>query len=118
MDTAGNGMPTHPRLPPLNTLRAFWAVMRCGNLRDAAGDLLVTPQAVGHQMKILERTLQVTLFDRTQNTLMPTEQAVLLFHFVKSGFGQFDQGLTTISELTHGDQSPGFLPNASPHQTH
>jgi len=50
-----NVMPSlHPRLPPLNTLRAFRAVMRCGNLQDAAGELLVTPQAVGHQMRMLE----------------------------------------------------------------
>lgn len=106
---------THPQLPPLNTLRAFWTVMRRGSLREAAGELLMTPQAVGHHMKALERTLQVTLFDRKQNAIKPTEQAVLLFHFVKSGFGQFDEGLAMVAEQARGQEHLALLRQASPH---
>lgn len=90
--------------PPLNTLRVFWVVMRRGKLCEAAAELEVTPQAVGHQIKVLEELLQVRLFDRRPNGLKPTEQAVLLFHFVKSGFDEFEEGLANLS------RSPSTLP--------
>jgi LysR family transcriptional regulator, glycine cleavage system transcriptional activator len=54
----------HMRLPPLNALRAFWAVMRQGSFRSAADELLVTPQAVSQQIKLLEDILHVPLFER------------------------------------------------------
>ena len=85
-----------PGLPPLNSLKAFLAVMRHGNLRGAAKELAVTPQAVGHQMKVLEKMLQVSLFERKANEIKPTEKAVLFFHFVKAGFGAFEEGLAAI----------------------
>jgi LysR family glycine cleavage system transcriptional activator len=83
--------------PPLNTLRVFWVVMRRGKLCEAAGELEVTAQAVGHQIRVLEEILQIRLFDRRPNGLMPTEQAVLLFHFVRSGFDELEEGLARIS---------------------
>ncbi len=42
------------RLPPLNALRVFWAVMRMGSFRAASEELLVSPQAVSQQIKQLE----------------------------------------------------------------
>lgn len=51
------------RLPPLNALRAFEAAARLGTLARAAEELRVTPSAIGHQVRNLEETLDVRLFE-------------------------------------------------------
>jgi len=53
-----------PTLPPLNALRAFDALARCGSLRAAAADLGVVPGAVRQQIASLEEHFGVPLFDR------------------------------------------------------
>ena len=77
------------RLPPLNALRVFHAVARHRSFRQAADELLVTPQAVGQQIKLLEDTLQVSLFERKGRAIELTESAIVLSHFVKAGFDEF-----------------------------
>lgn len=51
-------------LPPLNALRAFDALARCGSLRAAAQDLGVVPGAVRQQLQSLEEHFGVTLCTR------------------------------------------------------
>lgn len=85
------------RLPPLNALRVFWAVMRKGSFRSAADELLVTPQAVSQQIRLLEETLGVTLFLRKGRVIEPTEQAIVLSHFVEAGFGEFSEGIRRVT---------------------
>jgi LysR family glycine cleavage system transcriptional activator len=53
-----------PPLPPLNALRAFDALARCGSLRAAAADLGVVPGAVRQQIASLEEHFGVPLFNR------------------------------------------------------
>ncbi|WP_341486760.1 LysR family transcriptional regulator [Pararhizobium sp. A13] len=53
----------HP-LPPLNALRAFDALARCGSLRAAAQDLGVVPGAVRQQLQGLEEYFGAALFIR------------------------------------------------------
>ena len=52
------------RLPPLNALRAFEAAARSESFTRAAEELNVTQGAVSHQVKALEETLGVRLFNR------------------------------------------------------
>ncbi|TNC10066.1 LysR family transcriptional regulator [Methylobacterium terricola] len=92
------------RLPPLNALRAFHAVMRHGSFRGAADNLLVSPQAVSQQIKLLEETLAVVLFDRRGRTIVPTESAVLLAHFVQSGFDEFREGVRRVARVGQRDR--------------
>lgn len=89
------------RLPPLNALRAFWVVMRKGSFRAAADDLLVTPQAVSQQIKLLEETLNVPLFERRGRVVEPTEHAILLSHFVQAGFDEFTEGIQRVTNSTY-----------------
>jgi LysR family glycine cleavage system transcriptional activator len=89
------------RLPPLNALRAFWAVMRQGSLRGAADDLLVSPQAVSQQIKLLEDILHVQLFERKGRMVEPTEQAIVLSHFVQAGFDEFTEGVRRVTNSTY-----------------
>lgn len=89
------------RLPPLNALRAFWFVMRKGSFRAAADDMLVTPQAVSQQIKLLEDTLNVPLFERKGRIVEPTERAILLSHFIQAGFDEFTEGIQRVTNSTY-----------------
>ena len=60
------------RLPPLNALRAFEAAARHLSFTKAAGELSVTQAAVSHQVKALERRLNVQLFQRANRALALT----------------------------------------------
>src|SRR5499427_6628752 len=60
------------RLPPLNGLKAFEAAARSESFTRAAQELNVTQGAVSHQVKALEATLGVKLFNREQQRLVMT----------------------------------------------
>lgn len=89
------------RLPPLNALRVFWVVMRMGSFRSAADELLVTPQAVSQQIKLLEDILGVPLFVRKGRIAEPTEPAIVLSHFVEAGFGELGEGVRRVTQAAY-----------------
>lgn len=101
-----------PRLPPLNALRVFQAVSRYRSFRKAADELLVSPQAVSQQIKLLEDTLGVALFDRKGRAIVATEQGILLAHFVQAGFDEFAEG---VRRVTKTSQRNRINVNASPY---
>src|SRR5207302_9369520 len=61
------------RLPPLNALKAFEAAARSESFTQAADELNVTQGAVSHQVKALEATLGLKLFNRERQRLTLTE---------------------------------------------
>jgi LysR family transcriptional regulator, glycine cleavage system transcriptional activator len=61
------------RLPPLNALKAFEAAARSESFTRAAEELSVTQGAVSHQVKALEATLGIKLFNREHQQLVITE---------------------------------------------
>ncbi len=74
------------RLPPLNPLRAFEATARHGSLSKAAGELNVTHGAISHQIRALELSLKVKLFERAGQRLKLTPQGAELLPAVSSAF--------------------------------
>jgi LysR family glycine cleavage system transcriptional activator len=74
------------RLPPLNPLRAFEATARHGSLTLAAGELNVTHGAISHQIRALELTLKVKLFQRAGRRLKLTPNGAELLPAVSSAF--------------------------------
>lgn len=62
--------------PPLNALRAFEAALRLNSFALAAGELNVTPGAVGQQVRKLEDWLGVRLFQRSVRQIQPTAEAL------------------------------------------
>lgn len=74
------------RLPPLNPLRAFEAAARQGSLTRAAGELNVTHGAISHQIKALEASLSVRLFERVGQRLKLTAHGAELLPAVSSAF--------------------------------
>ena len=89
------------RLPSLNALRVFHVAFQCRSLRKASEELSVTPQAVGQQLRLLEDSLNVTLFERRGRTLQPTEAGLLLASYVKSGFGELAEGVRRVTRSVH-----------------
>ena len=61
------------QLPPLNALRAFEAAARSESFTRAAEELCVTQGAVSHQVKALEATLGIKLFNRERQRLVITD---------------------------------------------
>jgi Transcriptional regulator len=76
------------RTPHLNPLRALEATLRLGSFRAATGELGVTPAAVGHQVRTLDRRLGRPLLDRAATGVRPTEEADALAPRLTQGFAR------------------------------
>lgn len=76
-------MPTHL---PLTALRAFDAAARLGSFRAAADALALTPSAVSHQIRALERRVGVALFVRGPRRVALTEAGERLARATASAF--------------------------------
>ncbi|TDH35796.1 LysR family transcriptional regulator [Pseudohoeflea suaedae] len=71
---------------PLNALRTFEVAMRQGSFTKAAIELRVTQAAVSHQIARLEDVLGTTLFQRTSQGLVATDEGRMLFPVLEYGF--------------------------------
>lgn len=74
------------RLPPLNALRAFEAASRHLSIKAAAADLNVTPGAISQQLKLLEESLGLKLFDRRHQAITLTPAGQNYFPAVRRAF--------------------------------
>lgn len=90
-------MSSRIRLPPLNSLRVFHAVVRHRSLREAAEELYVSPQAVGQQVRLLEEALGVVLMEREGRGIRLTEKAITLSHYINAGFEEFEEGIRRVT---------------------
>ena len=86
------------RLPSLTALRAFEAAARHRSLTRAAGELHVTPAAVSHQVKTLERELGLRLFLRQGRRLAATAEARAGLAELRRGFDLVAEGVRRIRE--------------------
>jgi DNA-binding transcriptional LysR family regulator len=82
---------------PLSSLRAFEAAARTGSFSVAAKDLNLTPSAVSHAIRGLERSLGVALFLREGRSIRLTGEGEVLMHHVERGFGELQLGLGSVS---------------------
>ncbi len=85
-----------PRHLPLSALRAFEAVTRTGSFR-AASDLNLTPSAVSHPIRSLERELGTMLFEREGRSIRLTPEGETLMRQVERGFGELQLGLGNVA---------------------
>jgi LysR family glycine cleavage system transcriptional activator len=84
------------KLPPLAELRAFEAAARHLSFKMAAAELHVTPTAISHQVKLLERYCGRALFRRRPRPLMLTTAGERLFPAIRDGFQAFADALATV----------------------
>ena len=75
------------RALPLNALRAFDAVARLSSFTRAGQELGMTQTAVSYQIKLLEETLGVRLFERRPRQVELTEAGRRLAPKVDEAFG-------------------------------
>ena len=85
-----------PKLPPLIELRAFEATARHMSFKKAATELCVTPTAVSHQIRLLERYCGQSLFRRRPRPLTLTEAGARLFPVVRDGLEAFATAIATL----------------------
>ena len=84
------------RLPPLNALKAFEAAARSDSFTRAAEELNVTPGAVSQQVKALEATLGIKLFNRERQRLVITEAGREYLAVLRDAFDQIAVGTDRI----------------------
>lgn len=77
-------------------LRAFDAAARLGSFRAAADLLGLTPSAVSHQVKALERELGSSLFRRLGRSMILSDAGARLAPFVRQGFLAFERGASEV----------------------
>ncbi len=92
------------KLPALNTLRVFEAAARRLSFKAAADELHVTPTAVSHQIRHLEQSLEVELFERTGRKVRLTAAGLQLYPVLRDGFDRFEHALANL-----GDTKPPQL---------
>jgi len=83
-------------LPPLTALLVFESAARRQSFKAAASELAVTPGAVSHQMKLLERELGTLLFARLHRGVELTADGKLLFDALEAGFSGMATAIARI----------------------
>src|SRR5262249_23686828 len=84
------------KLPPLIELRAFEAAARHMSFKQAAAELGVTPTAISHQIRLLERYCGHPLFRRRPRPLALSEAGTRLFPIIRDGLESFAAALATV----------------------
>ncbi|WP_083253832.1 transcriptional regulator GcvA [Pandoraea sp. ISTKB] len=85
----------------LNALRAFEASARHQSFSAAAGELNVTPAAVGQMVRSLEAWLGLSLFERSSSgraRLVPTQAAQRALPDLRDGFDRLNLGFAKLRE--------------------
>jgi LysR family transcriptional regulator, glycine cleavage system transcriptional activator len=91
------------KLPPLVELRAFDAAARHMSFKKAAAELGVTPTAISHQIRLLERYCGQALFRRRPRPLSLTDAGTRLFPAIRGGLEAFT---AAIAAVKRSDQQP------------
>ena len=84
------------QLPPLNALRAFEAAARSESFTRAAEELCVTQGAVSHQVKALEATLGIKLFNRERQRLVITDAGREYLNVIRDALDRIAAGTERI----------------------
>lgn len=96
----------------LNHLRIFFLCGQKRTFSEAADALFLSTPAVTMQMKQLEASLGINLFQRHRKTIELTETGLVLFEYAKKIFDFADAAEKTIDEikeLKRGDLRIGTL---------
>lgn len=97
---------------PFDGLTEFLAVAEYKSFTLAATRLAVTPTAVSHAIKLLERRTGVLLFQRTTRRVALTEAGGSLFARLRPAASEIDEALAVLSDFR--DQPMGTLRITAP----
>ncbi|EPJ46021.1 MAG: glycine cleavage system transcription activator [Osedax symbiont Rs1] len=90
---------------PLTALKFFRQAAQTLSFKEAAEQLFVTQAAVSQQIKNLEQSLDVKLFDRLNREVVLTDYGKQLLPYVVKGFESFEEGLASLGD----DPNPNLL---------
>jgi LysR family glycine cleavage system transcriptional activator len=86
------------KLPPLRALHAFEAAARHHSFAAAASELGVTPTAISHQIRQLEETCGLKLFQRRPRPLLLTGAGARLYPALRNGFDALASAMALLAE--------------------
>jgi len=92
-------------LPPLNSLRTFEVAARHLSFTRAGEELYVTAAAVSHQIKTLEESLGIMLFERRPKSLALTDAGRAYLPAIQQAFRQ----LAEATRQLHASANPTTL---------
>ena len=81
----------------MKALHAFESAARHGSFTEAAAELSLTPGAVGYQVRQLESSLGIALFNRRTRQIVLTAAGESLFRTAHRLFREFDDEIRRIS---------------------
>ncbi|MCU7247195.1 LysR family transcriptional regulator [Pseudomonas koreensis] len=87
----------------LSSFTAFLAVAAHRSFRSAADELNMTPSAISHAIKVLERRLNVRLFNRTTRSVSLTDAGERLASKLRPAMASIEEA---IQELESDDHRP------------
>lgn len=97
-------------------LRTLAAVVRTSSFAEAARELGYTGSAVSQQIAALERAVSMSLFERSAQTIRPTQAAHMLVEYSRDALAALDtldDRVTNLSEGRIGRLRVGSFPTAS-----
>src|SRR3989338_4496889 len=83
----------------LNHLRLFECVYRTHSMTQAAEELHLTQSGVSQHIQSLEEALELKLFDRIRQRLIPTKAAQILYEKCNSGLHSIEEALLAIKGI-------------------
>lgn len=100
-NAAVTGPPNRKSLPPFEALRAFDAVVRLGGVRKAAPTLCRDHAVVSRHLRAIEAWTGATLFERSPNGIVLTEQGKRYHERVSAALDLLSEA--TIELMNHGE---------------
>lgn len=91
-------------LPSLAALVAFEATARSGSLKFAASELGVTPSAISHNIKALEKEAGGTLLIRGHRSIVLTAEGKALYEALSAGLGEIAEAFADIKVRLGGNK--------------
>ena len=82
-----------------NLYKSFLVVYETKNISRAADLLYISQPAVSHNIKELEKQLNIQLFYKKSNGMSSTSEADILYKYISSAFNSIWKGELTISDM-------------------
>lgn len=101
----------------LRYVHYFLAVAEHGSFTRAAAALFVSQPALSQQIKLLEQTLDVQLFDRTGRTVRLTDAGKVFQHHARQAMSELQAGaraVQDVEDLSRGHLRLGLTPTYTP----
>ncbi len=89
----------------LELYKTFYYVARSGSITQAANELMISQPAVSKSIKVLERDLNTTLFNRNKNGVSLNNAGELLYNKIKKSIELIisaEEDLTSLNNMEQG----------------